>query len=121
MSRVLTSQTATSVLVPPIQKGITKRKKQTVGYPNIPSDMCPVPHCEGLPMPDPPAHNFPLYSDEEEENTPEETQQPSASRDLEFFLNVSYSEPHKIMLKELSDLIKDLELSKNKAELLSSG
>jgi hypothetical protein len=47
--------------------------------------------------------------------------QPFTSKDLEFFLNVTSAEPHKITQKELSDLIRDLELSKNKAELLSSG
>jgi hypothetical protein len=49
------------------------------------------------------------------------TQQPSSSRNLEFFLNVISAEPHNITQKELSDLIRDTELSKNKAELLSSG
>jgi hypothetical protein len=48
------------------------------------------------------------------------TQQPSSSRNLEFFLNVISAEPHKITQKELSDLIRDLELLKNKAELLYS-
>jgi hypothetical protein len=68
------------------------------------------------PLPD----SFSLDSDEEE-NTPEETPQPSTSRYLEFFLNATSAEPHKITQKELSDLTRDLELSKNKAELLSSG
>jgi hypothetical protein len=50
-----------------------------------------------------------------------ETPQPSTSRDPEFFLNVTSDEPQKITQAELSDLIRYLELSKNKAELLSSG
>ena len=103
-----------------IQKGITKKEKWTVEYPNIPSTICPVPHCEGLPIPEPP-DSFSLDSDEEEKNIPEETPQPSASRGLEFFLNVTSDEPHKITQIELSDPVRDLELSKNKAELLSSG
>ena len=107
-------------MVSPAQKGITKKKKWTVVCPNIPSAICPVPHCEGLPIPEPPA-SFSLDSDEEEKNTPEETPQPSTSRDREFFLNVTSDQPQKITQKELSDLIRDLELSKNKAELLSSG
>jgi hypothetical protein len=67
-----------------------------------------------------PTDSFSLDCDEEEENTPEKTPQPSTSRDSEFFLNVTSAEPHKITQKELSDLIRHLELSKNKAELLSS-
>jgi hypothetical protein len=65
-------------------------------------------------------NSFSLDSDEEEENTPAETPQPTTSRDLEFFVNATSAEPRKIMQKKLSDLIRDLELSKNKAELLSS-
>jgi hypothetical protein len=106
-------------MVPPIQKGITKNKKWTVEYPNIPSAIRLVPHCEGLPIPELP-QQFSLDCDKEEENTPEETPQRSTSRDPEFFLNVTSAEPHKITQKELSDLIRDLELSKNKPELLSS-
>jgi hypothetical protein len=44
-----------------------------------------------------------------------------ASRDLEFFLNVTSAEPHKVTQEELSDFFRDLELSNNNAELLSSG
>jgi hypothetical protein len=106
-------------MVPPIQKVITKKKKWTVEYSNIPSAILTVHHCEGLPIPEP-TESFSLGCDEEEENTPEETPRPSTSRDLECFLNVT-AEPHKITQKELSELIRDLELSKNKAELLSSG
>jgi hypothetical protein len=62
----------------------------------------------------------PLDCDEEEENTPKETRQSFNSRDLKFFLNVTSAEPHKITQKELSDPIRNLKLSKNKGELLSS-
>jgi hypothetical protein len=105
--------------VPAIKKGITKKKKWTVEYPNIPSAIRPVPHCECLPIPEPP-NSFCLDCVEEEENTPEETWQPSTSRDPELFLNITSAEPHKITQKEFSDLTRDLELSKNKAQLLSS-
>ena len=37
-------------MVPPIQKGITKKKKWTVEYANIPLAIRLVPHCEGLPI-----------------------------------------------------------------------
>jgi len=38
-------------IVPPLQQGITKKKKQTVNYPNILSAIRPVPHTEDLPVP----------------------------------------------------------------------
>jgi hypothetical protein len=44
----------------------------------------------------------------------------STSRDLEYYLNVTSAQPHKVTQKELSDLITDLEISKHKAELVSS-
>jgi hypothetical protein len=90
--------------VPPIQKGITSKKKWTVEYPNIPLTIHPVPHHEGLPIPEP-ADSFSLDCDEE--GTP----QPSTSRDLEFFLSITSVERHKIRQREISDLIRDLELS----------
>jgi hypothetical protein len=56
-----------------------------------------------------------------EENTPEERPQPSTSGNLEFFLDVTSAEPHKMTQKELSDIIRDTKLLKSKAELLPSG
>jgi hypothetical protein len=106
-------------MVPPIHKGITKKKKWTVEYPNLPSAICPMSQCVGLPISEPPDSSS-LDCDEEEENTPEETPQSSTSKDPKFFLNVTSAEPHKITQNELSDLIRDLQLLKNKAELLSS-
>jgi hypothetical protein len=104
-----------------MQNRITKKNKWTVECPNIPSAISPVPHCEGLHIPEP-ANNFSLHLDEEDKNTPKKkTPQPSISRNPEFFLNVTSHEPHKIMQKELSDPIRDLEPSKNKSELLPSG
>jgi hypothetical protein len=63
--------------------------------------------------------SFSLDRREEEENRPEETQQPSASGYPEVFLNLTSAKPHKITHKEHSDLVRDLKLSKRKAELLS--
>jgi hypothetical protein len=106
-------------MVPPVQKGITKKKKWTVEYLNIALAIRPVPHSERLSIPEAP-NSCSLDCDEEEENTPEETPQPSTSRDLKYFLNITSAEPHRSRRK-LSDLIRDLELLKNEAELLSSG
>jgi hypothetical protein len=41
-------------MVSPLRQGFSKKKKWTLCYPNIPSAMRPVPHGEGLPVPEPP-------------------------------------------------------------------
>ena len=51
-------------MVPPIQNGMSMRKKSTLVYPNIPSAIRPVPHGDGLPVPEPP-DNFAIYSDDD--------------------------------------------------------
>jgi hypothetical protein len=104
----------------PFQKGITKKKKWTKEYPNLPSATHTVPLCKGVPIPEPCNRFFPLECDEEGKNTHKTQLQPSMSRDQEFFLNITSAEPHKIMQKILPDLIRELELSKYKAEHLSS-
>jgi hypothetical protein len=71
------------------------------GVPKYTSECLPIP--EHL-------NSFSLDWDEEKANTPEETWQPSTLRDPEFFLNLTSAEPHKIMQKEISGLIRDLEL-----------
>jgi len=62
---------------------------------------------------------FSLDCDKEEENTPEETQQPSTSKDLEFFMNKTSDAAHRITQEGLYDLVRNLEVSKNKTDLLS--
>jgi hypothetical protein len=53
----------------------TKKKKSALEYPNIPSVIRPVSHCEGAPIPE--SHfrprSFSTDCDNEEENTSEET------------------------------------------------
>jgi len=51
----------------PNQTVITNKKKLTVEYPNIQSALCPVPCCEGLPIPVCPESIY-LDCDEEEQN-----------------------------------------------------
>ena len=50
-------------IVPPIQNGISMKKKSTLVYRNIPSAIRPVSHGDGLPVPEPP-DNFAMYSEE---------------------------------------------------------
>ena len=108
-------------LVPAIDKGLSKKKKASVQYPNISSALRPVPHGEGLPVPEPP-DSFSLESDEEQqedESTETETELAISLQDPDF-LPSSSSEPHFITQAELNDLVRDLQLPKNKAELLGS-
>ena len=49
----------------PIQNGMSMKKKSTFVYPNIPTAIQPVPHGDGLPVPEPP-DNFAMYSDDED-------------------------------------------------------
>jgi len=88
-------------------------------YANIPSAIRPVPQGDGLPVPEP-LDTFAMYSDNEDSvSSNSEEQQPSSSRDADYLPSTDSSN-HKITEGELSDLIRDLELPKNKAELLAS-
>jgi len=98
---------------------MSMKKESTLVYPNIPSAIRPVPHGDGLPISDPP-DNFVTYSDEEDSvSSNSEEQQPSASRDADYSPSTDFSN-HKITEGETNDLIRNLELPKNKAELLAS-
>ena len=105
-------------MVPPIQNGMSVKKKSTLVYPNIPSAIRPVPHGGGLPVPEP-QDNFAMYSDDEGSvSSHSEEQQPSASRDADCLPSTDSSN-RKITEGKLNGLIRDLELPKNKAELLA--
>ena len=49
-------------MVPPVSRGITKKKKWTVVYPNISSAFSPVPNGEGISVPEP-LNEFTIDSD----------------------------------------------------------
>ena len=89
-------------VVPLIQNGMSMKKKSTLAYPNSPSAIRPVPHGDGLPVPEPP-DNFAMYSDDEDS----EEQQPSISRDADFLPSTDIFN-YKITEGDLSDLIRDL-------------
>ncbi len=80
-------------MMPPVGKGLSKKKKQFVQYPNIPSAICPVPHREGLPVPDAP-ESFSLESDEEDDEEENEdcSAGPSISNDPK--ISRKYIEQH---------------------------
>src|ERR1043165_5406791 len=107
-------------MVPSLQHGMSRKKEWTVNYPNIPSAIRPVPHREGLPIPDLPA-DYSLESEEEElYHARAESPEPSTSQDPDFIPDIPSADIHRITQNELSDLIRDLDLSKNKAEILAS-
>jgi len=106
-------------MVPPIQNGMSMKKKLTLVYPNTPLAIRPVPHGDGLPVPEPP-DNFAMHSDEEDNvSSNSEEQQSSASRDTDYLPSTDSSN-HKITEGEFNDLIRDLELPNKKAEFLAS-
>jgi len=70
--------------VPPIQNGMSMKKKSTLVYLNIPSATRPVPHGDRLPVLEL-LDNFALYSDDKDSvSSNSEEQQPSASRDADY-------------------------------------
>ena len=52
-------------MLPPIQNGMSMKTKSTLVYPDIPSAIRPVPHGDGLPVPEPP-DDFAIYSDDDD-------------------------------------------------------
>jgi len=100
-------------MVSPIKNGMSMKKKSTLVYPNIPSAIRPVPHGDELPIPEPP-DNLAMYPDEHSASSNNEEQQPSASRDADYVPSTDSSH-HTITEGELYDLIRDIELPKNKA------
>jgi len=103
--------------MPPIQNGTSMKRKSTLVYPNIPSAIRPVPHGNGLPIPEPP-DNFAVYSDDEDSfSSNSKEQQPSASSVADNLL----SSNHKIIEGELNDLIRGLKLPKRRQNFWHQG
>lgn len=84
----------------------TKNRKN-IPYPSIPSSIAPVPHSEELPIPSPPKQ-----SSEEEVKT--------SSEDSENSFSHESLEPQLFTQQKLDDLVRELQLTKSKAELLAS-
>jgi len=90
---------------------MSMKKKSTLVYPNIPSAIRPVPHGDGLLVPEP-TDNFAMYSEDEDSfSSNSEKQQSSASRIADNLPSTDFSN-HKITEGELNDLIRDFKLPK---------
>ena len=87
----------------------SKDKRSNV-YPSIPSSIALVPHCEDLPIPEPPTLELPsCASTSSEEDTDSDFGEASTSKESHF--------PNQ---QEMDDLIEDLGLTKENTELLTS-
>jgi len=90
-------------------------------YRIIPSALRPVPQGEGISVPEPPKQ-FTIDSDDEYEGeSMSGSPEPSASTEPHVSHGRSSApQPHILTQDELNDLVRDLELSKSKSELLGS-
>ena len=105
-------------LTPPVASGMNRKKQQKIDYPNIPFAIRSVPHGEGLPMPEPPKE-YNLNWEMEEEDTEKTGPHQEEPTDPDF-RDPAPESPHKLKQNELNHLVRDLELSKVKAEMLAS-
>jgi hypothetical protein len=108
-------------MVPPVSGGITKKKKWTIVYPNIPSALRPVSHGEENNVPETPK-GFTIDSEDEEECefTSGSPEPPASTEPHVFHSRSSAPQPHILTQDELDDLVSDLELIKSKPELPGS-
>lgn len=91
-------------------QGFTGKNKENIMYPDVNSAMKPVPHSDELPKPIPPI-NQQLVSSSDDNSVGDD----SLSDEI-----ITSNEPHRITYPELNDLVRDLNLSKEKSEILSS-
>ena len=92
-------------------EGYDQKTKKSIANPNLPSAIRPVPRSAELPIPKPPS-DHPVISDESAEC--------SEDASTEFDPCVNERRPHFITQEDLNDLVRDLNLSKDKSELLAS-
>ena len=92
-------------MVPPVSGAITKKKKWTAVYPNIPSALRPVPHGEGISFPEPPKE-FTIDSDDEDEgdSTSGSPEPPTSTEPHVSHGRSSAPQPHILTQDELNDL-----------------
>ena len=91
-------------------KGMNKKNKNKIKYPDIPSAIRPVPHSDDLPIPIPPLQLAELSESESDDD-----------RDSGDVYNPAEDKQPKLFSQDdLDDLMRDLDLPKASAELLAS-
>jgi len=92
--------------------GINRKNKQHVVYPDVPSAIKPVPHGPGIPIPKPPGgiSKMEFYSSTESEESEQDM----------WNAEQSSNEPKPLTQLQLNDLTRDLNLTKESAQLLGS-
>ena len=104
-------------MTPPVSKGLSRKKKHGIQYPNIPSAIRPVPLGEILLVSKAPK-KYTLDSDKQEiESSASSGKFPMSSQESYIASCISH-ELHFISQDNLNDFVRDLELSKTKSELL---
>ena len=103
-------------LTPSMKKGFNRKKKSLIKYRNIPSEIFPLPHSDEIPIPEQCEVDL-LRSDDSKSSEESSNSEPCTSIDKEFVITAY--EPHLINESELNDLIRYLDLSKVKTELLT--
>ncbi|CAH2088307.1 unnamed protein product [Euphydryas editha] len=88
-------------------KGFSKKSKHTVNYTEVSSLTKPMPHSEDIPVPKPPSHVEGSSTISNSDDECEDFQVASTSKS-----------PHLISQSKLNDLVRDLDLRKEKSELL---
>lgn len=95
--------------------GFNTRNKKTISYPNLHSAIRPVFHSSEIPVPSPPTNVEDINIDSEEENPRSISSQEESSSDFSVD-----DGPQLFSQAELNDLVRDLGLSKDAAEMLGS-
>src|SRR3954465_15968551 len=85
-------------------------------YPDIPSSIAPVPHCPELPISTPPERE----QSSSKESSKSDSEESIVDPDENFRGRAEERNPYYLNQKDLSDLIRDLGLTKSNAELLTS-
>ena len=95
--------------------GHSMKTRKKIKYPDCPSAIRPVLHGDGLPVPTPPTDppNTDASSSDDSESEETNVYEPNPTGE-------SSSDPHLISQADLNDLVRDLYLSKEHAELLGS-